>query len=167
MNIEPGWRGMSPGYILEYFCLRKRPQRPNFEAQNLNFHIFRPHLWKRPFWLFVPNPLFESRIFKSTLYKMFLWTVRTILVFSKKSPRYGKTLPKNGFWGKWIFEISVKKAKFIGDKCCFFWRSCILGVWTYIWGSGLIFWGSGLIFWGSGLILWGSGLIFWGSGLIL
>ena len=74
---------------------------------------------------------------------------------------------KNGFWEKWIFEISVKKAKFIGDKCCFFWRSCILGVWTYIWGSGLIFWGSGLIFWGSGLILWGSGLIFWGSGLIL
>ena len=43
MKIEPGWWGMSPGYILEYFCLWERPQRPHCESQNLNFHIFRPH----------------------------------------------------------------------------------------------------------------------------
>ena len=46
MNIELGWWGMSPGYILEYFCLRERPQRPYFDAQNVDFHFSRPHFWK-------------------------------------------------------------------------------------------------------------------------
>ena len=131
MDLEPGWWGMSPGHILEYFCLWKRPQRPHFEPQNSNFRHFRPHYWKSHFWLFVPNPLFESRIFKSVLYKMFLWTVRTILVFTKKSPGYGKTLPKKRILGNMFFEISVKKCKFIGEKFCFLWRCVYIPVYIY------------------------------------
>ena len=99
-KIEPGWWGMSPGCILEYVCLWERPQRLHSESPNLNFHFFRPHFWKRPFLLFVPNPLFESRIFKSILYKTFLWSVRTILVFTEISSLYGNTLPKKRILGK-------------------------------------------------------------------
>ena len=34
---------------------------------------------------------------------MFIMTTRTILVFGKKRPGYGKTLPKKDFWGKVTF----------------------------------------------------------------
>ena len=40
-----------------------------------------------------------------------------------------KRYQKNEFWGKHVFEISVKKTKFIGDKFC------IWGAWTCILGA--------------------------------
>ena len=94
MKIEPEWWRISPGYIWEQFPSREPPKRHHFDSQNLRFLIFRPHFWKCRFWLFVPNPLFESQIPQSTLYKMLLGTIRTICVFSKQSSCYGKTLPK-------------------------------------------------------------------------
>ena len=43
---------------------------------------------------------------------------------------------KNGFGETWIFEISVKKGKFIGDRCCFFLKAtgCVPR-----WASGVFF----------------------------
>ena len=82
MKIEPGWWRMSPGYIWEQFPSREPPRRPHFESQNHQFLTFRLHFWKCRFWLFVPNSLFESRIPQSTLYKMFLGTIGTILGFT-------------------------------------------------------------------------------------
>ena len=58
MKIEPGWWGMGPGYILEYFCLWKRPQRPHFEPKTQMFDF--------------SDPIFEKVIFDFSSQTLFL-----------------------------------------------------------------------------------------------
>ena len=78
--MEPGWWRMGPEYILENCWIWKQPKRPNFDPKT---SIFRPHISKTSILRVLPNSLVESQISKSALYKMFLWTIRTMLVFSK------------------------------------------------------------------------------------
>ena len=43
--------------------------------------------------------------------------------FQQKKPNIWKNVTKKTDFGKWIFEISVKNGKFIGDRCCVFLKS--------------------------------------------
>ena len=117
MRIEPGWCRMDPEYILKYFCIWKRPKRPHFESQNLNFHFFRLHFRKCHFLLFLQIQLFESQISKSPSYKMFLWTIRTILGFiTFLTLTWFLSSKISLFWKKSLFQLSVKKGDFIGSQ---------------------------------------------------
>ena len=81
MKIEPGWWRMSPEYILENFRPWNDPETPHVYPQTFIFYPLNPNFRKCHFLLVLPNSLFSLQISKSTLYKMFLWTVRTILGF--------------------------------------------------------------------------------------
>ena len=56
----------------------KQPSKVQFWTSILNFG--HPHLLRMS--VFLPDSFFGSQIFQSLLWKRFLWTIRTILVFS-------------------------------------------------------------------------------------
>ena len=95
MKIEPGWWRMSPEHILEYFRLWNDPETHHFDPQTFMFSPLNPNFRKCLFLLFLPNSLFSLQICKSLLYKLFLRTIRTILVFSEKNFRIWKNVTKN------------------------------------------------------------------------
>ena len=70
-----------------------------FWTPKLKFSIFQ----NLQFSVFVHNSLFQSQNSRSILQNMFIMTTRTILVFGKKRPGYGKTLPKKSKLGKMTF----------------------------------------------------------------
>ena len=80
MKIEPGWWRMRPEYILEYFRLWNDPETLHFDLKP-QFFSLNPNFRKCHVLLCPPNSLFSLQISQSTLYKMFLRTIQTILVF--------------------------------------------------------------------------------------
>ena len=72
---------------------------------------------------------------------MFIWTIRTILVFGQISFRYGKTLPKKRNWGKitfWDYRENelihwgyiLKSSPMLGcsRRGFYFWKTNISGI---------------------------------------
>ena len=60
--MEPGWWGMSPEYILEYFRLWNDPETPNFDPQTVFFTPSTPIFENVTFYF---SPLTHFFLYKS------------------------------------------------------------------------------------------------------
>ena len=121
------------------FLSLERPWNTPFWPPNLHFVPPQPQFSKMSFLLFLPNSLFSLQISKSTLYKMFLWTIRTILGFIIfLTLTWFFSIKIWLFQKKSLFEISVKKGDFIGSHMWLFWRYHIIYIPVFLKASGCV-----------------------------